>query len=66
MKLYLKELIAVTTPSENIVTLDALRTAYGNPKRDDGGSYYDVGEEVVQYLPRNVTADAVREGQTNA
>jgi len=63
MKLYLKELIAVTTPTENIVTLDALRTAYGNPKRDDGGSYYDVGEEVMQYLPRNVTANAVREGK---
>lgn len=59
MKLYLKELIAVTTPSENIVTLDALRTAYGNPKRDDGGSYYDVGEEVVHLMPRGITFNAV-------
>lgn len=60
MKLYLTQLIQVTTPSENIMTLDKLRNEYGNPKRDAGGSYYDVGDEVVSLLPQGITFNAVQ------
>ncbi len=64
MKLYLRELITVTTPGENILALDALRVKYGDPKRDEGGSYYDVGAEIVQLLPKGITFGAVSQGQT--
>jgi hypothetical protein len=63
MKLYLTELIAVTTPSENIIALDKLRTEYGQPQRDERGSYYNVGDEVMYFLPSGVTANAVRQRQ---
>lgn len=63
MKLYLTELIAVTTPSENIMALDALRCKYGEPERDERGSYYNVGDEVVSLLPAGVTFNAVQTTQ---
>ncbi len=65
MKLYLTELIKVTTPSENIIALDALRSKYGEHDRDERGSYYDVDvDEVMQLLPQGVAAWAVHEGPT--
>lgn len=66
MKLYAKELITVTTPSENIIALDALRRKYGNPQRDEQGSYWEVDHEVVHLLPRGVTFEVLqqqRQGQ---
>lgn len=62
MKLYLKDLISITTPSENIVALDKLRSKYGEHKRDDRGAYFDVDDEVMQCLPQGTTASAVHEG----
>lgn len=65
MKLYLTELIKVTTPSENIVALDALRSKYGEHSRDERGAYYNVDvDEVLQLLPKDVAAWAVHEGPT--
>lgn len=63
MKLYLTELIRITTPGENIVALDNLRRKYGEHKRDDRGSYFDVDNEVMQCLPQGATAHAVPSGQ---
>ncbi len=65
MKLYLTELISITTPSENIIALDKLRSKYGEHKRDSRGSYYDVDpDEVMLLLPAGTTAHAVHEGPT--
>lgn len=61
MKLYTTELIGITTVSENIIALDKLRTKYGEPKRDDKGSYWDVDDEVVHCLPAGTTFGSVRE-----
>lgn len=58
MKLYLRQLIAVTTVSENIIAMDKLRSAYGEPKRDAEGSYWDVDSEVVHILPQGTTFNA--------
>jgi len=55
MKLYLTELIHITTPGENIIALDALRVKYGEPERDDRGSYFNVDDEVVSLLPKGTT-----------
>lgn len=63
MKLYLTELIQVTTPGENIIALDALRSKYGNPERDEHGSFYRVGPEVVHLLPKDIAYNAVHQGQ---
>lgn len=63
MKLYTTELIGITTVSENIIALDKLRTMYGEPKRDDRGSYWDVDDEVVSCLPQGTTFSGVREGR---
>jgi hypothetical protein len=63
MKLYLTELIKVTTPSENIIVLDKLRSQYGEHSRDNGGAYYDVDpDEVMLLLPQGTSAWAVHEG----
>lgn len=64
MKLYLTELIHITTPSENIIALDNLRRKYGEHKRDARGSYFEVDDEVMQCLPSGTSARAVHEGQT--
>ena len=65
MKLYLTELIKVTTPSENIIVLDKLRSQYGEHSRDERGSYYDVDpDEVMQLLPPGTAAWTVHEGPT--
>lgn len=63
MKLYTTELIGITTVSENIIALDKLRTKYGEPKRDEHGSYWDVDDEVVSCLPPGTTFDGVQQGQ---
>ena len=66
MKLYLRELVAITTPSENIIALDKLRSKYGEHKRDAGGSYFEVDDEVMQCLPAGTSARAVHEGQAES
>lgn len=66
MKLYLKELIGVTTPSENIVALDKLRNKYGDVERDEGGSFFRVDGEVVRCLPEGTTFGTVRQGHQAA
>lgn len=63
MKLYTTELIGITTVSENIIALDKLRTKYGEPKRDDKGSYWDVDDEVLQCLPTGTTLTGVQQEQ---
>lgn len=63
MKLYLTELISITTPGENIIALDNLRRKYGEHKRDERGAYFDVDDEVMQCLPQGTTALAVPQGQ---
>jgi hypothetical protein len=63
MKLYLTELIRITTPGENIIALDKLRRKYGEHKRDDRGSYFDVDNEVMQCLPQGTSAFALPQGQ---
>lgn len=63
MKLYLTELIKVTSPGENIIALDALRSKYGYPNRDEHGSYWDVDDEVVSLLPKGTTFSALYQGQ---
>jgi hypothetical protein len=63
MKLYLTELIHITTPGENIIALDKLRLKYGEPQRDDRGSYFVVDHEVMQCLPEGTTSVAVPQGQ---
>lgn len=62
MKLYLTELIKVTTPSENIIALDKLRGKYGKHQRDAHGAYYDVEPEDLHVLPQGVVVGAVHEG----
>lgn len=62
MKLYLRDLIPVTTPSENILALDALRSKYGDHQRDEHGAYYDVQPEDLHVLPQGVVVGAVHEG----
>lgn len=65
MKLYLTELISVTTPSENIIVLDKLRSKYGEHDRDERGAYYNVDvDEVLHILPQGVAAWTVHEGPT--
>jgi hypothetical protein len=61
MKLYLRDLIPVTTPTENIVALDALRRKYGEHQRDARGAYYDIGPEDLRVLPAGITVGAVPE-----
>lgn len=56
-KLYATHLIGITTPSENIVALDKLRSKYGNPERDEHGSYWWVDAEVMHCLPPGTTID---------
>lgn len=63
MKLYLRDLIPVTTPMENIVALNALRDKYGAHQRDEHGAYYDIDFEDLSVLPSGVTAYTVHEGQ---
>jgi hypothetical protein len=63
MKLYLTELIRITTPGENIIALDNLRRKYGEHKRDHKGSYFDVDDEVMQCLPKGTSAFALPQGQ---
>lgn len=65
MKLYTTELIAVTTVTENIVALDKLRTKYGEPERDERGSYWEVDDEVMQCLPPGTTLHGVRQAQAH-
>lgn len=61
MKLYLTELIKITTPSENIIALDKLRDKYGEHKRDERGAYFIVDDEVMSCLPSGTTASGIRE-----
>lgn len=61
MKLYATELIPVTSPSENILALDALRSKYGEPQRDERGSFWEVDEEIVSIMPAGVTFNFVRQ-----
>jgi len=61
MKLYVTELIGITTVSENIIALDKLRTKYGEPKRDDKGSYWDVDDEVLHCLPEGTVFTGVQQ-----
>lgn len=64
IKLYATELIPITTPGENIVALDKLRAKYGNPERDERGSYWRVDDEVMQCLPTGITIDAILQEQS--
>jgi len=64
MKLYLRDLIPVTTPTENIVALDALRRKYGEHQRDARGAYYDIGPEDLHILPQGVVVGALYEGSS--
>jgi len=59
MKLYLRDLIPVTTPMENIVALNALRDKYGKHLRDEYGAYYNVEPEDLSILPTGVSVGAV-------
>lgn len=63
MKLYLTELIAVTTPGENIIILDKLRSKYGEHYRDSGGAFYHIEAEDLLLLPQGTPVHAVYQGQ---
>lgn len=59
MKLYLRDLIPVTTPIENIVALNALRDKYGAHSRDQHGAYYDIEPEDLHFLPEGIVVGSV-------
>jgi hypothetical protein len=63
MKLYLRDLIPITTPTENIVALDGLRRKYGDHQRDEHGAYYDIGPEDLHILPAGIIVGAVPEAR---
>jgi hypothetical protein len=55
MKFYTTYLLVVCdTALQNILALEYLRSTYGEPQRDEQGSYWDIpeGDETVQLLLR--------------